>query len=185
MSCMSNLVIHPRDCSTAFLKKVYEDLDNVTVITHGVDQLALRRMIDVHDRVLMMGHGSPLGLFSVGQFKGRDGLIIDDSFADQLAERDNSVFIWCHADQYVRYNRLKGFYTGMFVSELSEARICRLPREVTDDHVAESNAKFVDVVNKFSRYEPRLIHAAATREYGVLAAINPVAAYNHQRLYWA
>jgi hypothetical protein len=54
---------------------------------------------------MMMGHGMPEGLFSVGQFGGFEfSLIIDNSMAELLKTKSDSVFIWCHADRYVRKN---------------------------------------------------------------------------------
>ena len=44
----------------------------------------------------------------------------------ELKKKDNSVFIWCNADQFVNRYNLKGFYTGMFISEVMEAVFCGL-----------------------------------------------------------
>lgn len=177
---MNTLVIHPKDFSTRFLNRVYADVD-ATVVTGNVTRPNLIKMIDRHDQIMMLGHGTPLGLMSVGQFDEPD--VIDDTFADQLGERDNNVFIWCNADQYVKWNDLKGFYTGMFVSEVGEARIMGLP-PVSWKDVDESNKSFVGTIGRFATRGPRLMHAAAKHEYGSLAQRNPVAEYNHERLYY-
>ena len=71
------LVIHPDDRSTDFLKPIYENLPNTTVITGGVSYMNIRQSIIEHDQVMMMGHGSPYGLFSMGKFPNSGGLIID------------------------------------------------------------------------------------------------------------
>jgi len=178
---MKQLIIHPEDRSTIFLSRLYRDLPDATIVTGGVPRAHLRKMIDQHDQVIMMGHGSPYGLLSVGRFNGH-GYVIDDSFAGQLSERDNSVFIWCNADAFVKWHRLRGFYTGMFISESAEAHMCGIP-VAREDEIEESNDTFMDVVGRFIRHEPRLIWAAARHEYGKLAQRNPVAAYNHRRLY--
>jgi len=67
---MKTLVIHPDDRSTDFLSPIYEPVKNKTVITGGITKEQLRKHIQDHDRILMMGHGSPAGLVSVGRFPG-------------------------------------------------------------------------------------------------------------------
>ena len=180
---MKRLVIHPRDRTTEFLTQIYEPLDCVTLVRGGCSQEQLKDMIREHDQVLMMGHGSPLGLMSVGQFWSKGGHIIDDSFRDVLAEKDNSVFIWCNADQYVKHNKLDGFYTGMFISETSEARFCGLPVYVNQNHVDDSNNLFAKTVGQFVEKDTKLLHAAVRNKYSTIAYKNPVAQYNRERLY--
>lgn len=64
---MKRLVIHPKDESTVFLKKVYERLENVTLIDGGVEHLRnLDRLIEDHDQVIFLGHGMPLGYWLLG-----------------------------------------------------------------------------------------------------------------------
>jgi hypothetical protein len=179
---MKTLVIHPRDDSTTFLDKVYQDLDGVTLVQGGVKKAHIIDMIDSHDRVMMMGHGTPDGLWSVGQFPDAPGYVIDASLAPALAKKSNSVFIWCNADRYVTANGLKGFYTGMFISEVLEAELMGL-LDTTQMQVDESNDRFVETVGKAAHRGPNRMHAAAKHGYGKLARCNPVAKYNHERLY--
>ena len=79
---MSTLVIHPEDSSTWFLNRVYEDIEDLTLVTGNVSKDEVKSMIRDHDRIMMMGHGSPRGLFSVGQFPSVNNncYIIDESF---------------------------------------------------------------------------------------------------------
>jgi len=98
---MKTLIVHPKDDTTSFLDIVYTPIPNKTVITGGISKEDLRELIEQHDRVMMMGHGSPGGLFSVGQFKDTHGFIIDHTMVPLLEKKDNSVFIWCNADMFV------------------------------------------------------------------------------------
>ena len=59
------LIIHPQDPSTSFLKPIYTRIKNKTIITGGINKEELKKQIELHDRVIMLGHGSPMGLFSV------------------------------------------------------------------------------------------------------------------------
>lgn len=183
---MKTLVIHPYDSSTTFLEVVYKDIpeEDKTVVRGGITIDEVEELIKRHDRVMMMGHGSPNGLFSIGQFEGtaRYGYVIDSHTVPLLAEKTDNVFIWCNADEFVMKNKLKGFYTGMFISEVSEAYYCGLPG-TKQDLVDESNYGFVEIVGKHATENTETIHENVKNEYTLIAEENPVAYYNCRRLY--
>jgi hypothetical protein len=181
---MKTLIIHPKDKSTQFLDIVYKNIENKTVVTGGINKVDLKKLIDSHDRVMMMGHGSPSGLFSVGQFKDSNGFIIDESIVHNLKQKENNVYIWCHANRFVDHFKLKGFYSGMFISEVGEAFYCGL-RETTQKIVDESNYGFCEIFSKYADKPKEIIYENVMKEYGLIADSNPVATYNHQRLYKA
>ena len=182
---MKTLIIHPEDRSTSFLDVVYESIPNKTVITGGITKDEVRKLIEEHDRVMMMGHGSPGGLFAVGQFRDHRSYcsyIIDNTMVPLLSEKDNSVFIWCNADKFVDGFGLRGFYSGMFISEVGEASYCGLPG-TPQDVVDESNYGFVNIIAKHINEDTESIYDKVRNEYGLIAEENPVALYNHKRLY--
>lgn len=180
---MKTLIIHPADESTTFLDIVYKDIPDKTVIQGGVSKTEIREMIDQYDRVMMMGHGAPSGLFSMGRFdKMTHGFIIDGTMVEALSKKDNSVFIWCNADKFVNNYNLKGFFSGMFISEVGEASYCGLPG-TPQDIVDESNYGFVNIIGKYINEDTNSIYDKVKQEYGVMAENNPVALYNHMRLY--
>lgn len=195
---MTTLIVHPKDSSTTFLDIVYKDVPNQTLITGGITKAELLDLIESHDRVMMMGHGSPGGLFSVGQFKGDGsryaGYIIDETMVEALNKKDNSVFIWCNADKFVEFHGLKGFYSGMFISEVGEARYCSREFDLNDlfaiklmtttqEEVDESNYGFVKIISKYINESTDSIHQKVKNEYGLIAENNAVAEYNNKRLY--
>jgi len=179
---MNTLIIHPEDPSTSFLDIVYEPIKNKTIVTGGVSKAEVQQLIREHDRVMMMGHGSPGGLFNVGKFKNCGAYIIDQQMVPLLNEKDNSVFIWCNADKFVDVFKLKGFYSGMFISEVGEAYYCGLPG-TEQDQVDESNYGFCNIIAKYINDDKNLIHENVKKEYGIIAENNPVAFYNNNRLY--
>jgi hypothetical protein len=179
---MNTLIIHPEDPSTSFLDIVYEPIKNKTIVTGGVSKAEVQQLIREHDRVMMMGHGSPGGLFNVGKFKNCSAYIIDQQMVPLLNEKDNSVFIWCNADKFVDVFKLKGFYSGMFISEVGEAYYCGLPG-TEQDQVDESNYGFCNIIAKYINDDKNLIHENVKKEYGIIAENNPVAFYNNNRLY--
>lgn len=181
---MKTLIVHPEDYSTKFLDIVYAPIQNKTLVTGGVSKTELMTLIQEHDRVMMMGHGSPGGLFSVGKFKNAGAYIIDQSMVPYLKSKKDNVFIWCNADKFVDIFGLTGFYSGMFISETGEATYCGLPgtkQEVVD----ESNYGFVNIISKYITNETNMIYENVKKEYGLIAENNPVALYNHNRLYKA
>lgn len=179
---MKTLIIHPKDSTTSFLDIVYEPIENKTVITGGVTKEELHDLIKSHDRIMMMGHGSPFGLFSIGQFKRTGGYIIDHTTVPLLEEKTDNVFIWCNADRFVKEHELKGFYSGMFISEVGEAIYCGLPG-TPQDVVDESNYGFCNIIAKYINEDTNTIHENVKKEYGLIAEQNSVAYYNNLRLY--
>jgi hypothetical protein len=179
---MKTLIVHPKDASTSFLDIVYNPISNKTVITGGISKQELHELIESHDRVMMMGHGSPGGLFSVGQFSKTYGFIIDKETVPLLEKKDNSVFIWCNADQFVNRFDLKGFYSGMFISEVGEAMYCGLPG-TKQTVVDESNYGFCNIIANYINDDCKVIFENVKKEYGLIAENNPVAQYNNKRLY--
>lgn len=179
---METLIIHPKDSTTSFLDIVYEPIENKTVITGGITKEELHDLIKSHDRIMMMGHGSPFGLFSIGQFEKCGGYIIDYTSVPLLEEKKDSVFIWCNADKFVLEYELRGFYSGMFISEVGEALYCGLPG-IPQEIVDESNYGFCEIISKYINKDTDGIYENVRKEYGIIAEENPVALYNNLRLY--
>ena len=179
---MNTLIIHPDDRSTDFLKPIYGNITNPTLITGGVTREEIHELIKSHDRIIMMGHGSPWGLFSVGKFKVLDSYIISNEEVHLLLQKKNSIFIWCNADKFVNRHQLKGFYSGMFISEVGEASYCGLPG-TSQEIVNESNDSFADMLGKIIDKPLHETYRNIKQQYKILAESNPVAKYNHERLY--
>lgn len=179
---MSTLIVHPKDPSTNFLKPIYEPIQDKTVITDGISKQKLRTLIEVHDKIIMLGHGSPYGLLSVGQFPKVGNYVIDWSMVDLLSVKKENIFIWCHADQFVKRNGLNGFYSGMFISEVSEAfswGYFVANRNLID----ESNERFASIVSKHIHQPLDELYENVIQEYGALGQSNQIAKFNMERLF--
>lgn len=112
---MKTLVIHPKDESTDFLCKIYKDHD-WTVINSTVPKRVMKDAIKSHDRIIMMGHGCDRGLFN-----SNFDTVIDSNYVYLLREKD-CIAIWCNADVFFLKYGLKGLYTGMIISDYTEAQ---------------------------------------------------------------
>ncbi len=180
---MSVLIIHPQDPSTNFLKPIYATIQNKTVITGGISKTELKELIRNHDRIIMLGHGTPNGLLSVGQFPIVSSYVIDSSFSELLSTKTDNIYIWCHANFFVNEHRLKGFFSGMFISESDETFYCDL-WDVDLKVIEESNKSFVSAVAKYIDEPLHILYKNVINEYGVLEKTNPIAKYNMERLYF-
>jgi len=72
-------------------------------------------------------------------------MVIDSSFVYLLKEKQ-CVCIWCNADVFVEKYKLKGFYTGMIISEYEEAIIFCVQGDYQE--IYNSNVLFADAVKK-------------------------------------
>ena len=180
---MKTLVIHPDDRSTDFLKPVYQNLKNITIITNDVDlklhSTNLNELISKHDRVLMMGHGTSQGLFGVQAFSSF--YIVNSDNVEALSEKTENVFVWCNADKFVNYYKLKGLFTGMFISEVGEALMfdIRAKQSIVD----ESNNQFAQRLGSVLDQPITKSYRILYEDYTTLAHTNSVAAFNSKRLF--
>lgn len=180
---MKTLVIHPDDKSTDFLKPIYEGITDKTVIIGGLDVKEVNELIKTHDRVIMLGHGCPDGLFSIGKFTNAFGLVISHETVPLLKEKTDNIYVWCNANEFVERHGLKGYYSGMFISESGEAYFCRIPYEFCKKEFVEiSNDSFAQTLGKYVNESSARIGELVSEEYKILAETNPIAKYNLDRL---
>lgn len=166
---MKTLVIHPKDTTTDFLSEIYSDKD-WTVISDNVSKKILRDKIKNHDRIVMLGHGTEQGLLGFNRF------IIDSNWVYLLREK-KCVFIWCNADVFVKKYKLKGFYTGMIISEYEEAVMYNVP---TDSFwINESNIDFAQAI-KNSIDEDNMLEKAKMLYEGNTSVVE----FNRNNLYY-
>jgi hypothetical protein len=180
---MKNLIIHPEDTTTDFLSQIYAPLVNKTVVKGGIAKSELQALIESHDRILMLGHGSPYGLLNPGQFPDAGLFVIDGSMTLSLKNRSNCIFIWCFADQFLGRYGLSGLCSGMFISEASEAGYYGF--NIKDgDLIDQSNERFSWIISKYLNEPIEILYQKLLHEYGLLARTNPIARFNLERLYF-
>lgn len=123
---MSNtLVIHPEDESTKMLKFVYEGKGFDVINDPSISKERLKEEINKHTKIIFLGHGTKEGLINPLAIKEFDFskerlFLVDDSFKDILKNKE-TISMWCYSDEFFRRNNLKGFHTGMIISEALEA----------------------------------------------------------------
>lgn len=176
---MKTLIIHPNDHSTDFLKPIYANIIDKTILTEG-SKNEVRELIKQHDRIIMLGHGSPGGLFGVGKFGGWS-YIIDDTMVEVLSNKPNNIYIWCNSDKFIeQHPTLQGFYSGMFISEVGEAKMYNI--NVSQEVVDESNNLFANIVGENIMIESKDIYKRVHYLYNVPG--NKIITFNNQRIYF-
>lgn len=178
---MKTLIIHPEDPTTTFLSPIYANLKSKTVVKGGATKSELRTLIDRHDRFLMLGHGLPEGLLNTGSFEDTGLFVIDETIVGFLRTKKENLFIWCHADQFVRNHELSGICSGMFISELGEARSYGY-KDVVWNIVNQSNYRFSEIISRYINEPLEILYIKLISEYGILAKSNPIANFNMERL---
>lgn len=153
------LIIHPNDETTDFLKESYQHLENKLIVNDPLfPKSQLRRLIRECDNIILLGHGSEFGLFSsISKRQRFDRIIVGSELVDELRKKNNVIGIFCHARNFFEKYNIKGFATGMFISDLYEADMYSLPLD--DDWINESNTALVDtLIEGYNKNQEELYH---------------------------
>ena len=138
------LVIHPKDKTTVMLSALYDGLEAQVVIDcRSTKEMGhLLRHVSTQERIMLLGHGSDKGLFyrADDSKEGFDKIIVGHPHAYHLRKHGgNIVAVWCNADLFARAEGLHGLFSGMIVSELSEAQLYKI--ETTQEELDSENVK--------------------------------------------
>lgn len=173
MISKKTLLIHFEDPTTDFLKPIYKH-KNWTIVTNDrIGKNELTKLLWQHDRIIFMGHGNEHGLFSSNQTRN----VINSKLVYILREKE-CIGIWCFASTFFEKYDLKGFATGMFVSESDEALVY-LNGEADSSDIKQSNWLFMLTMqtyyqNDFENPEP--LHDYLNKFYN--SYLNKVVEYN-------
>ena len=172
---MKTLVIHPKDPTTDFLIEIYKDNKDWTIINHNIHSGYLIKEILIHDKIIMMGHGMSHGLLGFGN------LVITSEYISILQQKD-CVCIWCNADLFVEKYKLKGFYTGMIISEMDEAKFYNI--KCTKKQIEESNILF-SIAIKSALLSKNPLETTKSIYKNNENLVNPIISYNSQNIYYS
>ena len=119
------LVIHPIDRTTEVLKMLYAGLD-ARVVSDDCSNKEMDHLLkhtSTQERVMLLGHGSDKGLYfrEDGEEKFKK-VIVGHRNNYMLRRHDGNIIgIWCHANLFAQAEGLHGLFSGMMISEESEA----------------------------------------------------------------
>lgn len=170
----NTLVIHPDDCTTDFLKAIYEG-KGYDVITDTNDDDYVRQEIANHDRIIMLGHGTPYGLINSPY---GISYIIDDTHADLLRDKE-TISIWCYSNQYFERNDIGGFHTGMIISETVEEQYALNQIPLTKHQLEENMDNFAKACRDAIELPPEEAKAYILDNY---IGTDPVTEFNRNNI---
>ena len=180
---MKTLVIHPEDKSTDFLRPIYANIKRKTVLSKNLSRDKLLAAVRSHDTIIMLGHGSSNGLFNVSDI-GKGIMVVGESLVEELRGKQ-LIAIWCNANLFIERHSLPALYSGMFISEVSEARYCGVQGDQA--MVDESNSTFAVLLgNMLSETSMDLEKTfdMVLESYNELGEVNTVAKYNSDRWFY-
>lgn len=167
---MKTLVIHPFDHSTDDLEDIYRGID----CTVHRSNRKVHHLIKSHDRIICLGHGTEMGLLQIPY----NGAFLVDSRHVQLLRERECIFIWCYANLFMKKYGIKGFATGMFISEMDEALQYCVPFE--RGQIEESNRTFAGIVREHIHLPANDMKQPILEKYGQLTS--PVSQFNLSEL---
>lgn len=172
---MKTLVIHPNDPSTRFLDVLYKGRPGTYVLMTESDSNskideALRSK--EFDRVMLLGHGTEDGLLAPNGKDMFGRFIVSAKNVQALRECKCIIAVWCNANIFAEKYHLEGLFSGMVISELSEAADWSVPtsedelinhRQQWARDLAESIEKFPDSLTDVR--QAMLSHLSETSSY--------------------
>lgn len=137
------IVIHPKDRTTQMLEALYKDSPH-TLVDTTLSKNQLRSLLynePSSERFMLLGHGGPEGLFTrTDDTKNCFSKLIDHSFTHILRKHPGKIFaVFCHAKLFAEKEFLHGLFSGMIISEMSEAKYYDIP--TTEEELARENVK--------------------------------------------
>lgn len=152
---MTAILSYTGDNDTFILNNIWANLD-CKVITIGKDNVT-RKDIDKAiseetDTLILAGHGSPDGLFGYGYGLGCsnfDTFYVVDGDNKHLIKAKNLICIWCYAADFGKQQNLKGFFSGMFISNSIEASLFNIIAQ--SEKIWQLERNFCDNLNELIR----------------------------------
>ena len=175
------LVIHCADNSTDMLSQIYKGKGWDVLRDGDIDKDELHQLLQSHDRIVCLGHGTGGGLINV---QG-GGTVIGASEAPYL--KDKKLFIiWCNADKYFETHNIgKGqFITGNMPSEVWECRAAgcgEISKELMLENITYWSKLCADVVERALNGDAQGAVNYIRDKYIEKYGDHPVTIYNAER----
>ena len=139
------IVIHIDNGTTdsAILSTIYEGLENV-VVYHNVNKREAKKILksSVDDTLMLLGHGTQHGLLNADM----NGFAVGSEHAELLRNRP-VIGIFCYAADFGDRYGLHGFFTSMFISNMTEAIYEQKDANADDETIAYQTKLFCDRIH--------------------------------------
>ena len=137
------IIVHPNDKTTDFLKILYEGskLDETSSNSKIEEELKKAK------EIMLLGHGTEYGLLAP-QGKEQFGRLIINSGHVQFLRNKIIIGLWCNANIFAMKYNLTGLFSGMVISEISEA-LDWLNFIPSQEEIEKSRNRWVENLSKF------------------------------------
>lgn len=180
------LVIHPKDRTTSMLSVLYAGMDARVIVddcsTKEIGHLLHRA--SASERIMLLGHGSDKGLFyrHDDTKEDFDRIIVSHTHAYHLRRHSgNIIAVWCNADAFARAEGLHGLFSGMIITELSEAQLYNIA--TTQDELNRENIKLASRLRALLD-ENIPLHQIPQRLLEMDDVATPLTNFNYQNFYY-
>lgn len=136
------------------------------------------------ERIMLLGHGCDRGLFwrEDDTKDGFDRIVVGHNHAYHLRRHGgNIVAVFCNADIFAKSEGLHGLYTGMIISEMSEAALYDI--ETTQDELDRENDLFASRLRRLLDEEVPL-HHIPLRMKEMDDAHTPLTTFNYNNIHY-
>ncbi len=184
----TTLVIHPEDPSTDCLSVIYKSRDWTVIRDFATPQSIVEEQIRSHDRIILLGHGSPEGLLAGSVEQQPNGrkvfcrfsrYIVSAAQADLLKEKE-TFSIWCNSDAFFKKYRVgHGLHTGMIISEVGEELYCLGTAFLDEKQMVANMEIFCGAFAKYIDLPPEEMRLKVLEEY---VGDDPVTKFNRERI---
>lgn len=139
---MDALIIHPSDITTDFLNVLYSQRNNIELLNYNISDSAVTNMLQRYDKLMLLGHGTEYGLLSsYNPYNTFDRFFVNASHVNYLQNKE-LICIWCNANIFGEKYGLRGLFSGMIISEMSEA--VELGIKTTQEELDRENKLFAE-----------------------------------------
>lgn len=129
------------------------------------------------DTVMLIGHGSRDGLFGYEP----NTMAIDKDNANLLFDRI-VIGVWCFAAEFADIHNLRGFFTSMFISNMQEALMFNMYKNLHEEDLPEENERFAKEINEMIRTNAPVCRWVELLQEGCHRNI-PFVRFNYEALY--
>lgn len=126
------------------LSRIYEGLSGIT-LSYNRSKSNIKRLLRItgDEPVMLLGHGSPRGLFNTSQ----NGYAVSSECVEWLRGRP-IIGIFCYASEFADRYGLSGFFTSMFISNMQEAIYEQRDQDATEETISTQLALFCDRIRE-------------------------------------
>lgn len=164
MNKNKTLVIHPKDETTDCLAVIYKDRGWDVINDPSTSPEEICKAIRTHDRIIMLGHGTPYGLLAAVD-NNRFGRYIITSQMVPYLERKETFSIWCNSSSFFKKHRLKGLHTGMIISEVGEEYMIFSECPLSESEMEKNMEMFCGAFAKYIDLDPEEMKNKVLEEY--------------------